>query len=459
MLRRRCASRFGRVEGDAVIALSPDEVAARAAEAYTYFYPLVTMDVTRTVFTQPGESTVIGRGPTNTLAHARAFPDADFRAVVAPNFDTLYSSAWLDLSGGPLVLDVPYSGGRYYLLPLLDMWTNAFAVPGKRTTGTAAARFLIAPPGWAGEVPDGATRIDAPTSHIWLIGRVQTNGPADYTAVREFQDGLRLTTLDGEAPSTALPASVAPEGLDLSEEPLAIVNGLPAVDYFAYAARLLAEHPPQVTDFSALARLGALGIVRGAKFDADAFDDDQRAALERGAEDARRRHDRAITTMARIANGWAMNTDTMGVYGDFYLKRAAVSVVGLGANQPEDAIYPIAVGDATGRPMVGERDYVQRFERGQLPPVDAFWSVTMYDHDSFQAPNPLNRFALGDRDDLHYGADGSLELYYGPTDPGGEKSANWLPAPAGPLRIIMRLYAPRPEALDGRWNPPAIAER
>lgn len=163
--------------------------------------------------------------------------------------------------------------------------------------------------------------------------------------------------------------------------------------------------------------------------------------------------------MARIANGWAMNTDTMGVYGVFYLKRAAVSVVGLGANQPEDAIYPIAVGDAAGRPIVGERDYVQRFERDQLPPVDAFWSVTMYDHDSFQAPNPLNRFALGDRDDLHYGDDGSLELYYGPTDPGAEKSANWLPAPAGPLRIIMRLYAPRPEALDGRWNPPAIAER
>ncbi|QNE37842.1 DUF1254 domain-containing protein [Leifsonia shinshuensis] len=416
------------------------------------------MDVTRSVFTQPGDSTAIGRGRTNTLAHARAFPDADFRAVVAPNFDTLYSSAWLDLSDGPIVLDVPDSGGRYYLLPLLDMWTNAFAVPGKRTTGTAAGRFLIAPPGWDGEVPDGTTRIDAPTAHVWLIGRVQTNGPSDYAAVREFQDGLRLSGPEGEQPSTALPVSVAPDGLDLSREPLAIVNGLTAVEFFGYAARLLAVHAPQATDFSALARLASLGIVRGEDFDGSVFDDDQRAALERGAEDARQRHHRAISTMARIANGWAMNTDSMGVYGDFYLKRAAVTVVGLGANQPEDAIYPIAVADSAGRPIVGERDYVQHFERDQLPPVDAFWSVTMYDQDSFQAPNPLDRFALGDRDLLHYGDDGSLDLYYGPTDPGGTKTANWLPAPAGPLRIIMRLYAPRPEALDGRWNPPPIAE-
>jgi hypothetical protein len=229
------------------------------------------------------------------------------------------------------------------------------------------------------------------------------------------------------------------------------------VDFFGYAARLLAVHAPQMTDFSILARLEALGIRRGVEFDASAFDDDQRAALERGAQDARHRHDRAIATMARITNGWAMNTDSMGVYGDFYLKRAAVAVVGLGANQPEDAIYPLAVADAAGRPIVGERDYVQHFERDQLPPVDAFWSVTMYDHDSFQASNPLDRFALGDRDLLHYGDDGSLDLYYGPTDPGGAKTANWLPAPAGPLRIIMRLYAPRPEALDGRWSPPPIA--
>ncbi|GAA4143548.1 DUF1254 domain-containing protein [Leifsonia shinshuensis] len=442
-----------------MIALSPDEVAARAAEAYTYFYPLVTMDVTRSVFTRPGDSASIGRGPTNTLAHARAFPDAGFRAVVAPNFDTLYSSAWLDLSGGPILLEVPDSAGRYYLLPLLDMWTNAFAVPGKRTTGTAAGRFLIAPPGWDGEAPEGARRIDAPTPHVWLIGRVQTNGPADYASVRQFQDGLRLSGLDGEAPSTALPESLAPEGLDLTGEPLAIVNGLSAADYFGYAARLLAVHAPQATDFSVLARLEALGIVRGADFDASAFDDDQLAALERGAQDARQRHDRAIATMARITNGWAMNTDSMGVYGDFYLKRAAVAVVGLGANQPEDAVYPLAVADAAGRPIVGERDYVQHFEPGLLPPVDAFWSVTMYDHDSFQAPNPLDRFALGDRDLLHYGDDGSLDLYYGPTDPGGARTANWLPAPAGPLRIIMRLYSPRPEALDGRWNPPPIAER
>lgn len=441
-----------------MVDLAPEEVARRATEAYNYLYPLVTMDVTRLVFTNPDNSG-IGHSAPNSLAHIRAFPPGDFRGVVAPNFDTLYSSCWLDLANGPLLLTVPDSGGRYYLMPVLDMWTNAFAVPGKRTTGTTEQRYLLAPPGYTGETPEGAQRIDAPTSVLWLIGRTQTNGPADYETVHAFQDGLRLQTLDGAAPSTALRESVAPAGIDLSGDPLAIVNGLSAADFFGYASRLLAEHQPQATDWSILARMRALGLERGRDFETSAFDDDGLAALQRGAEEGLARQQRAVSTMARIVNGWSMNTDTMGVYGDHYLKRAAVAVVGLGANQPDDAIYPIAVADAEGRPIVGERDYVQHFDADQLPPVDAFWSVTMYDRESFTAPNDLERYALGDRDPLHYGEDGSLDLYYGPTDPGGDKTANWLPAPAGPLRIIMRLYAPRSEALDGRWTPPPIRPR
>lgn len=299
-------------------------------------------------------------------------------------------------------------------------------------------------------------RIEATTSSVWLVGRTQTDGPADYDAVHGFQDALTLTALDGSQPSTERRPSVAPGGVDLVGDPLAVVNGLPAADFFAYGAALMAEYPPHATDFSVLARMARIGLVPGKQFDASVFDDAATAALQSGATAALALIHEMLPKLARIANGWSMNTDTMGVYGNHYLKRAVVTMVGLGANPPEDAVYPILVADAQGQPIVGEKDYVQHFEKDQLPPVNAFWSVTMYDAESFQAPNPLDRFALGDRDPLHYNPDGSLDLHFGPTDPGGEKTANWLPAPAGPLRVIMRLYSPRSSVLDARWNPPAV---
>jgi hypothetical protein len=166
----------------------------------------------------------------------------------------------------------------------------------------------------------------------------------------------------------------------------------------------------------------------------------------------------SIPRLTRIVNGWQMNTDSIGVYGNFYLKRAIVSMLGLGANQPEDAIYPLNVGDADGQPLNGDHDYMLHFEPAELPPVDAFWSVTMYDAEGFHAANAINRFALGDRDALTYNDDGSLDLYLQHEAPGPERESNWLPAPRGPLGVTMRLYAPRAEALDGRWNPPPIRQ-
>lgn len=443
----------------APVRAAPSAIRTLAEEAYTYLYSLVTMDVTRLQLTNPAQRDQIGRGAPNTLAHVRAFPDADFRAVVAPNFDTLYSSAWLDLSDGPALISVPDSGGRYYLLPMLDMWTDAFAVPGQRTTGTAAARYLIVPPGWQGEVPPDAQLIPAPTSLVWMIGRTQTNGPADYAAVREFQDGISLTRPDGTQLSTESRPSVAPPSVDPTVEPLKTVNGLSAVEFFGYAARLIAQHPTHATDFSILARIRALGIGPDCAFDPSGWDADQLAALEAGAADARDAQLAVVPTLAQVVNGWGMNIHTMGVYGNYYLKRAAVTLVGLGANPAEDAVYPLLVADGNGDQVVGERDYVQHFAADELPPVHAFWSTTMYDKDSFQAANALNRFALGDRDPLTYNDDGSLDIYYGPTDPGGDKTANWLPAPPGPLRIIMRLYSPRSRVLDGRWAPPPVVPR
>ncbi len=164
-----------------------------------------------------------------------------------------------------------------------------------------------------------------------------------------------------------------------------------------------------------------------------------------------------MPTLARVVNGWQMNTDTMGVYGNYYLKRAIIALVGLGANQPEDAVYPLNVTDADGKAMEGTNKYLMHFAKGELPPAGAFWSITMYDEEGFQVANKLNRFAIGDRDELKYNADGSLDIYIQNESPGAEKESNWLPSPAkGTLGVTMRLYAPKAQVLDGRWAPPAV---
>jgi hypothetical protein len=396
-------------------------------------------------------------GPMNAFSHMRAFPPADFREVVRPNFDTLYSSAWLDLTQEPMIVSAPDTDGRYYLLPILDMWSDVFAVPGKRTSGTGAAHFGIVPSGWTGTLPDGVQRIEAPTPQLWMIGRTQTNGPADYAAVNQVQDGYRITPLS-QWGQTIQPVPVAIDPtVDMTTPPLTQVNTLTAAQYFSYGADLMKLHPPHITDWSTIARLGRLGLVPGQSFDLDQATPAVQAGLEQAVVDGLKLMYAKLPTLARIVNGWQMNTDTMGVYGDYYLKRAIVAMVGLGANQPQDAIYPLNVADADGQPMDGSKAYVLHFDQATLPPVEAFWSITMYDADGFQVANALNRFAIGDRDALTYNADGSVDLYIQSQSPGADRESNWLPAPAqGLLGLTMRLYAPKAEALDGRWAPPAV---
>jgi hypothetical protein len=336
---------------------------------------------------------------------------------------------------------------------MLDMWSDVFAVPGKRTSGTAAANFALVPPGWRGKLPQGVQRIDAPTPNVWVIGRTQTNGPKDYPAVHKIQDGYRITRLaDWGKPPQKVEQKIDPS-VDTKTEPLRLVNGMPAVEYFRYGAQLMKVNPPHTADWSTLTRMRRIGIEPG-RFDAAKAGAD---VLAKGAAGGLKLMQDKIPTLARINNGWQMNTDTMGAYGDYYLKRAIVAMVGLGANQADDAIYPLNVADAEGKPVMAENNYVLRFNKSELPPVRGFWSLTMYDADGFQVANPINRFAIGDRDALKYNPDGSLELYVQNQNPGPERESNWLPTPkTGRLGLTMRLYAPKQEALDGRWNPPAI---
>lgn len=393
-------------------------------------------------------------GPANAFTHVRAFPTADLRVVVRPNFDTLYSSAWLDLTNGPVVVSTADTAGRYFILPMMDMWTDVFAAPGKRTNGTGAADFAIVSPGWEGTLPKGVERISSPTPYVWIIGRTQTNGVKDYDAVHKIQNGYKITLLAewGKTP-TKTEQKIDPS-VDGKTEPLRQVNEMPVRKYFQYGAELMKENPPHITDWSIVARMNRIGLEPGKDFDGTKVSAD---ALSRGAAAGLKLMRDKLPTIARVTNGWQMNTDTMGVYGNYYLKRAIVAMAGLGANQVEDAIYPINISDAGGKPVSGGNRYVLHFAKDELPPVDAFWSLTMYDAEGFQVDNPLNRFALGDRDPLKFNADGSLDLYIQHEDPGGEKKANWLPAPrTGELGLTLRLYAPRPEVARGRWNPPAV---
>jgi hypothetical protein len=436
--------------------LRDEEAREIAAEAYIYLYPLVLMDVTRRQATNVGPGQAVGRGPMMTFTHVPTFPPADFRDVVRPNFDTLYSIAWLDLTEEPAILNVPDAAGRYYLLPMLDMWTDVFASPGKRTTGTGAARFAVVPQGWQGTLPDGVERIDAPTPYVWVIGRTQTNGPADYEAVHGFQDGLQTAPLSrADAPEQS--GSFEPDPtVDMQTPPLRQVNQMTGADYFRYAAELMKQHPPHVTDQAVIARMRRLGLRAGESFDPETADPVVRQALEAAPAAGLAAMNAKLPTLARVVNGWQMNTDTMGVYGNYYLKRAVIALAGLGANQPEDAVYPLNQADNEGQPLNGANDYVLHFDQAELPPVHAFWSVTLYDDEGFQVANDLNRFAVGDRDPLTYNGDGSLDLYIQRADPGPDKQSNWLPAPAGSFNLTARLYWPKPEALDGRWAPPAV---
>jgi hypothetical protein len=434
--------------------LSADEAQTIVQESYVYLYPLVLMDLTRKQLINADPKTNPIGGPANAFTHIRTFPPADMRAVVRPNFDTLYSSAWLDLTGGPLVVSTADTGGRYFLLPMLDMWTDVFAVPGKRTNGTGAANFALTPPGWTGQVPQGVTAIRSPTPHVWIIGRTQTNGVEDYAAVHKVQDGYKITYLAdwGKAPRK-IEHKIDPT-VDTKTEPLRQVEEMPAVAFFKYGAELMKVNPPHDTDWSINARMKHIGLEPGKSFEDGKVTAD---VLARGAAAGLKLMREKAPTLARVTNGWQMNTDTMGVYGDFYLKRAIVALMGLGANQPEDAIYPLNIADAVGKPVTAENKYVLHFNKEELPPVGAFWSLTMYDAEGFQVANSINRFAIGDRDALKFNGDGSLDLYIQNQNPGSDKEANWLPGPkSGGLGLTLRLYAPKPQALDGRWNPPAI---
>lgn len=436
---------------------SPDEAHEIAEEAYIYAYPLVLMELTRKVATGASDTDQM-RAPINRFSHRRTFPDAKFKDVVRPNADTLYSSLWFDVGDEPLVLTLPDTAGRYHVIPLMDMWTDVFASLGTRTTGNHGGTFAIVGPDWKGTLPDGVGMIRSPTNVGWIIGRYQTNGPRDYPNVHKLQAGLQARPLSsGDAATDAAGGAQMPAA-DRGIPPVVQAATMEPAQFFAMFAELMKRNPPHASDYAILRRMERLGIVVGKDFDLAETSTVIQQAIAKGAKDGYQRIVSRRSAMRITGNGWMAIGNSLGVYGNDYLQRAFVAYAGLGALPPEEAIYPMAAFDGEGKPLNGASRYVIRFEKDQIPPADAFWSLTMYGEDQFFVDNPLQRFALGDRDTLQFNPDGSLDLYVQATSPGAEKESNWLPAPNGAFTMNMRLYLPRPEAIDGRWSPPLIRQ-
>ncbi|MBZ4014342.1 DUF1254 domain-containing protein [Streptomyces purpurogeneiscleroticus] len=430
-------------------------VAADVVNAYVYGYPLVLTQATRQLSTnvaRPNAATL--QAPVNRFATADNVPSPEFRTVVSPNVDTLYSSAWLDLKAGPVVLHVPDTRGRYYLMPILSAWTDVIASPGKRTTGTKAGDFAVTGPEWHGTLPAGVKRIKSPTDSAWIIGRTQLNGPADLPAVRALAAQYTLTPLSRYGRAYTPPAGRVDPSVPTTP-PADRVARMDATAFFSRLASAMATNPAVPADAPMAATLKRLGISPGKPFDINAKGTATARALREAVTAGQQKIQKAVSGLGEDVNGWRVATD-LGRYGTDYLRRAATAWQGLGANLPQDAVYPTVFTDSKGRQLTGERRYTLHFPPGRTPPANAFWSLTMYDQQGFLVPNALNRYEIGHTVKPRPNSDNSVDIYIQHDPPAAGKQANWLPAPTGPFNVMLRMYWPRQSVLAGTWTPPPV---
>lgn len=439
----------------ASVPLTEEEAEKAAIDAYIFGYPLVTMELTRKVMT----NTVTAQGvhaPMGQFVLMRKYPDASFKDVTAPNADTLYSSAWIDLSNGPFVLSTPDEGDRYFLMPLLSGWTDVFAVPGKRTTGTKAQTYAITGPGWQGAIPEGLTQLKSPTNMVWILGRTYCTGtPEDYKACHALMDKYRLVPLESYGKPFTPPSGKVDPTVDMKTPVREQVNKMGAVEYFKLLSKLMRENPPSKDDAEIIGRISKIGIVPGQPFDPSKLSAKVSERVPRLAQERIMEH---FKSAGSNLNGWVFTTKT-GLYGTDYLQRALITAIGLGANRPQDAVYPTSEVDGEGKPYSGAYKYTLTFAKGQVPPAQGFWSLTMYNGNYFFVANPLSKYTVSPRNDFTYNADGSLTIYIQNDSPGADKEANWLPAPKDKFILMLRLYWPKetdPSILDGTWVPPAV---
>lgn len=437
------------------------QVFAAAAAAYVYGLPQVTERATVTHF------------PRNEIISVAALANPRVQTVVAPNVDTAYTVAWLDLTNGPIVINVPDTGERFYTFQFLDAFTNAFSYVGSGSTGTKAGAYALVPPGYSGALPPGVTPIGAPSNTVWLLGRTLVNSTADLPAVKALQEQYEAT------PLTAWEQGVRQSPVVLDQYPPSIPKTIPTgSEFIATLNDEMNIDPPSQAESCALQAMAPAGVevphptaaqsllsdlsdtapplpsVAGDPASSEAVSAGTAAAVQiiAGA-------DTTLNTGSRGANnGWEVLGSWVGDYGTRYLPRAIVATNLLGANTPSQSLYPTASTDVKGKPLDGAHAYTIRFSKGDLPPVHAFWSLTMYNASYFLYANPIERYAIGNRTQgLHPARDGSLTIVVQHDQPATAAArANWLPAPSGTFHLILRLYQPTQAALTGKWKPAPV---
>lgn len=407
------------------------DLKAAARDAWIYTLPLIEVATTR----QRGQALGQRMG---VFAHVRHLANHRHRAVTTPNNDTLYSTAQIDLSSGPVTITLPATGSRYFSLALMDAYTNNFAILGTRTTGAEGGTFRLVGPADAAE---GWNVIRSPTDHVWALARILVDGPHDLEAAREVQAGLSM-----QGPACEAPGPYA-------------ARSAPWPEYFASAAALMRANAPPVTDRVALGGMAALGLLDG--FDAARFSEAEGAEIQAGVDEARKAVRKGGLGGADFVEGWSYPNARLGDFGQDYLYRAAVALSGLAALPPVEAMYMRAEGPLPRALFDGNAAWRLSFSPDGHLPVNAFWSLSLYeatdDGQFFFADNPLDRYAIGDRTPgLKTNPDGSLDIWIGHRNPGPERESNWLPAPAGPFALFMRAYLPKPELLDGGYRLPPV---
>jgi hypothetical protein len=438
--------------------LTEEEAHQLGIEAVVYGFPLVIADVTEGVQTNVAEPKEGGHAPVNQFSNFLKYPTAAYKDVVRMNVDTLYSLAWLDLSKEPIVLSVPDTHGRYYLMPVIDVWTNVVGSPGKRTTGTEAGNFAIVGPNWKGTLPDGVKEVKSPTNTAIIAGRTQANGPADYAVVNAIQKQYKLTPLSSFGKPYNPPKGVVDPQIDMKTPPVDQVSRMSAQVFFKTLATLMKSNPPPAADAPVMMKLAKIGIVPGEDFDISKLDPAVARGLEGSVQTAVAKLQAAAKETGKPVNGWNIPPMNLGNFGTDYGLRAVFALIGLGANIAQDAVYPGAFVDTDGKPLSGANRYILHFDKGEMPPANAFWSVTMYNAQSFLVNNPINRYNIAGWMPLKHNPDDSLDIYIQRDSPGKDKESNWLPAAQGEFSVTMRIYWPKESVLDGAWKPPGIQQ-
>lgn len=431
-----------------------------ALNSYLYAYPLVIMNVTKQVMTNVPNATTSGRSPINQFSHAETLVVPSVRDVVRPSCDTLYSTAWLDLSQEPLILSIPDTDGRYYLLPLLDAWTEVVASPGKRTLGTTAKNYiLLGPDHWNHEIPGGLEVIRIPTNLVWINGRTLVNDIDDLDNARRIQRKYKITPFSSWGKEYTPPVDLPVDpNIDMKTVPYEQLDKMTVEEFFTMFTTILKKNPPHFVDTTILDDLKVIGIIPGQNFDISHYTKAELRELSKAVSTGLRKIKTYPFKETDVDNGWLITSDA-GKYSTDYLARAAMSYYGIGANIPEDSLYPAAFTDEQRVILNGTNRYILHFRKFQIPPVKGFWSVTLYGQDGYLVANKLNRYRLGDRDQLQFNYDGSLDIYVQHESPGIDKESNWLPAPLDEFNLLMRLYWPEQKILKGFWHPPEIKKQ